>query len=692
MQLFLLLLFLPLHGAMAASVPGCHGDRDKDHRPRENCSHAGFSHIPAGLDQQTQVLLFPSNLFSSLSWSSFQVFPGLYELDLTANQVPAVAPSSAPVLAGLAVLRLGSNRLTFLPDGAFAACPALTELYLQNNSLASLTDRSFSGLSVLEILDLTANRISILPALMLHPLTAIETLYLENNQIQVMPDGWFSQKEDVPYLYLSLNPWACSCSLGYLRRYLDDFELNIYVRDGAEIRNGVDSVVCDSPRRHQGKPVVTLEESDLCSADGEPKPPRMTSLPPDPTAPAASVQPSGPEPPAATSPPQPTTPDLMTTSAERASVRHRVTRSWYRTFTSPKQRSHHSSSETQTGSSSVGWFNRTAHPTTEVPLAPDVPSTTDVPLNTDVPLVPNVPTSRGRHVSVVPTSRGRHHVSVVPTSRGQHVSMVPASRGQHVSVVPTSRAAVLCVWLSAGCLLLCAASAASVLLTLLRFFFCYQKLYKPLRLMLARRAKAMEGAALLRRAEQADGGVVALYRSLLFVHREGGGSAGREEGEGGQTVTLKLAGDGTGVEDRGVYRRSMYRLVSREEELEGWREVLEECRVSAEDGGRKRGSRREEAAGGAAGGGAAGGGAGGVAAGGGAAAGVSRKRYSVILREEREEVGGGREELDWVVGGWEAGRGAEEGPRSSWGEWLAGYLPSMLWGLAAPPEEAAAAK
>lgn len=68
-----------------------------------------------------------------------------------ALQVPAVAPSSAPVLAGLAVLRLGSNLLTFLPDGAFAACPALTELYLQNNSLASLTDQSFSGLSVLEV-------------------------------------------------------------------------------------------------------------------------------------------------------------------------------------------------------------------------------------------------------------------------------------------------------------------------------------------------------------------------------------------------------------------------------------------------------------------------------------------------------------------------------------------------------------
>lgn len=58
-----------------------------------------------------------------------------------------------------------------------------------------------------------------------------------------MPDDWFSQKEEVPYLYLSENPWFCSCSLGYLRRYLEDYELNVYVRDGPLIKIDVDSVV-----------------------------------------------------------------------------------------------------------------------------------------------------------------------------------------------------------------------------------------------------------------------------------------------------------------------------------------------------------------------------------------------------------------------------------------------------------------
>lgn len=58
-----------------------------------------------------------------------------------------------------------------------------------------------------------------------------------------MPDDWFSHKEDVPYLYLSDNPWACSCLLGYLRTYLEDNEFNVYTRDGPNIINDVYSVV-----------------------------------------------------------------------------------------------------------------------------------------------------------------------------------------------------------------------------------------------------------------------------------------------------------------------------------------------------------------------------------------------------------------------------------------------------------------
>lgn len=105
--------------------------------------------------------------------------------------------------------------------------------------------------------------------------------------------------------------------------------------------------------------------------------------------------------------------------------------------------------------------------------------------------------------------------------------------------------------------------------------------------------------------EAAAGG--ALYRSVLFIHRD-------EE------------------ENTNVYRKTMHHLLSKEEEIEGWRDVMEECRVSA----REEGGCRAEI-----------------------------KGYSVILRQERE---GGAQEMEWVLGGWDVtpGRGPGGGLDLRW--------------------------
>uniref|UniRef100_A0A8C9X7P8 Uncharacterized protein n=1 Tax=Sander lucioperca TaxID=283035 RepID=A0A8C9X7P8_SANLU len=132
-------------------------------------------------------------------------------------QVPEVPPSVAPVLPSLSVLRLGSNRLTSLPEGSFSACPALTKLYLDNNVLHSLNDHSFSGLSKLEVSML---------ALVCCGCSLIA-------------------REDAS------NPWACTCSLGYFHRYLGEYELNFYVRDGLVINNDADSVVSPTKRKRK---------------------------------------------------------------------------------------------------------------------------------------------------------------------------------------------------------------------------------------------------------------------------------------------------------------------------------------------------------------------------------------------------------------------------------------------------------
>lgn len=55
MPLFILLFLLVSHITTVTMNAGCHSDRDTDHRPRQNCTAAGFSSIPAGLEPSTQV-------------------------------------------------------------------------------------------------------------------------------------------------------------------------------------------------------------------------------------------------------------------------------------------------------------------------------------------------------------------------------------------------------------------------------------------------------------------------------------------------------------------------------------------------------------------------------------------------------------------------------------------------------------
>lgn len=457
------------------------------------------------------------------------------------------------------------------------------------------------------------------------------------------------------------------------------------------------SQVCDSPQRHKGKPVISLEETDLCSLNewgpaGDFYQPIVTTSSYVTTTAATTIpatitvsspRPPRPPPPTTTTTPAAAAPTTDTSAfVELHTEYHRVvTWSWYQSFTRFIEWSEFS------GSKLVGSRDLVTHA-----ALPIVRPSTESPASL---MTTTVETTKSVHSTVTSTTQRLQVVAkTIPT---EATTTSTPSLGQIIAV---RGAGVFCLWLFAGCLLLCVASAACILATWATLVIWYRRVYKPLSVTMARRRRGGggEGVRLLTisRTEEKEvaggGGVMALYRSVLFIHREGGEAMEREDGgnesEGGGgkerlLVTLGPTGGGgatraeegerKGRVERGVYRKTLYRLLSKEKEIEGWRDVMEECRVSAEDGGRRGGGRDEgkerERSGG----------------------GVSRKCYSVILREEREEAGAGREELDWVVGGWEvkSGGGGEE-PRSSWGEWLAHYLPSMPWGVTTPPEGEAA--
>ncbi|XP_049617111.1 platelet glycoprotein Ib alpha chain isoform X2 [Syngnathus scovelli] len=516
MKLFFFVVLLCASFNVVTAVDGCHTDRDTDHRVRLNCTGAGLSGLPTDLKRTTEVLLFPRNQFSSLPWESYQIFSKLYELDLTGNELGQVKVSTTPLLPGLSVLRLGHNRLTSLAGGAFSACLALTHLYLEDNAIESLSDNTFAGLSKLEVLDLTSNRIRVLPPLLLRPLVAIETLYLETNQISEVPDNWFNPREDVPYLYLSDNPWACYCSLMYLYTYLQDFSINFYVRDGKSISTDPQSLVCQSPQRSKGRAIVQLNQDDICP----PTTPRTPAATATATATATTTT--------TTLAPSPTF--WVTEGPDEESEDSRGDGAIFGRLamtTSSTSLPDHSSPTTALSSvttSTASLPTTESLPTTQMA---SLPATTESLPITPTAYLPSAPTAVTATSSEVPRTWGWDEGGATPL--------------RHVPVT-----GVFCVWLFAGIACLCAMGAVSSLMTVIRLVVLYRAAYKPLR-----------AAALVRgggpRQVRLYGGTAAVYRSVLFVSRE-------EEGDG----------------PRQVYRTSLQRTPGTQVALQQWSDVLGE--------------------------------------------------------------------------------------------------------------------
>ncbi|XP_048034843.1 platelet glycoprotein Ib alpha chain-like isoform X2 [Megalobrama amblycephala] len=261
-------IFLMMQCSVVMSA-SCPGDMNKDHRPRVSCVAQNLTAVPDGIQPDTQVLVLTQNHFSSLSWSSYSGFTQLHELDLSHNHITTLEPPG-PVLENLSVLRLSGNRLTGLGGLVFRCAPKLMEIYLDGNQIRSLHDATFSELPRLEIINLSQNKLPALPSRLLERVSSsgLKTFDLENNSVSLMPDGFFSSKPELPYVFLSHNPWLCSCAVGYLHSYLNDQEHNVYKHDGPnDIIPTADTVVCSGPPHLFQRPIIELEENDFCPPD-----------------------------------------------------------------------------------------------------------------------------------------------------------------------------------------------------------------------------------------------------------------------------------------------------------------------------------------------------------------------------------------------------------------------------------------
>ncbi|XP_060750901.1 platelet glycoprotein Ib alpha chain [Tachysurus vachellii] len=227
------------------------------------------------------------------------------------------------------------------------------------------------------------------------------------------------------------------------------------------------------------------------------------------------------------------------------------------------------------------------------------------------------------------------------------------------------RSVMWCWWLFITVLLLCIFSAIFSCMLLLWLVIIYITLYQPIKKQVQTGQRVSLRVYKVTADESVDTNEAErvmflppdmiretqpVFRSVLFV------SKGAADGETGETregtrnedeekkirtdtgtkidllpeATLHREQEMESNDREEVFRKTLYRVINREEEIDDWKEVEENCwGMTEKDKGSKEG-------------------------------GVERKRYSLILREERGSVVEGRKgEMEWLVGEWEMRRGQE---------------------------------
>ncbi|XP_076579294.1 SLIT and NTRK-like protein 5 [Chaetodon auriga] len=197
---------------------------------------------------------------------------------LTGNYIPVVRRSDFVDATGLDLLHLGNNRISLIHDRAFGDLTNLRRLYLNGNLMDRLTGEMFFGLQNLQYLYLEYNKIKEVDAGTFRYLPNLQLLFLNNNLLKTLPVGIFSslslsrlnlrnnhfqnlpvsgvldQLKLLVQIDLFENPWDCSCDIVGMKIWLEQLSAGTVVNE----------VVCETPRRHTGLDLRSIQSEQLC--------------------------------------------------------------------------------------------------------------------------------------------------------------------------------------------------------------------------------------------------------------------------------------------------------------------------------------------------------------------------------------------------------------------------------------------
>uniref|UniRef100_UPI003AABC43E immunoglobulin superfamily containing leucine-rich repeat protein 2-like n=1 Tax=Centroberyx gerrardi TaxID=166262 RepID=UPI003AABC43E len=200
---------------------------DKSGRHFAECSYKDLAEIPSGLPRNVTTLSLSANKISLITLGIFDNVTRVTSLWMSHNEIVSIEEGSLAPLVLLRNFDISHNKIVDFPWEDLQNLTALQLLKMNNNEMVSVPRDAFSNLKDLR------------------------SLRLNNNRFITVAEGTFDGLISLSHLQIYNNPFACSCSIDWLRDWILKTPVTVPEKD---------SIICATPQQLQGAMIVKLPE------------------------------------------------------------------------------------------------------------------------------------------------------------------------------------------------------------------------------------------------------------------------------------------------------------------------------------------------------------------------------------------------------------------------------------------------
>ncbi|XP_042343971.1 immunoglobulin superfamily containing leucine-rich repeat protein 2-like [Plectropomus leopardus] len=207
---------------------------DKYGRHFAECSYKDLTEVPDGL---------PLNVTT---------------VSLSANKIRVIPLGSFDNVTLVTSLWMAHNEIVSIEEGTLTPLVHLRNFDISHNRLVDFPWEDLQNLTGLQLLKMNHNEMVHLPRDAFSNLKDLKSIRLNNNKFTTIAEGTFDGLVSLSHLQIYKNPFACTCSLHWLRDWISTTTITIPEKS---------LIICATPQKLRGEVIGNLTESKCTSAN-----------------------------------------------------------------------------------------------------------------------------------------------------------------------------------------------------------------------------------------------------------------------------------------------------------------------------------------------------------------------------------------------------------------------------------------